>query len=123
MSNWVDVFIGAGSTAGVLGVAAPFVGRQLSHEARRIAGEVVDKALVELGSKLDKHFTRGDSASQQMADDIAELKVQFAKETGGNGNGFRQAIDALTKDVAFMKGALSVQATPMQVNNQAPHTS
>lgn len=72
-------------------------------------------------------------ANKELVEDLQALTVKVAKETGGNSNGLRQAVNALAdqvhaaaQDIAFIKGLLHVPAAnPVQsvvVANPNPPT-
>lgn len=105
MPNLVDLGIGAGGFATVLTAVSPFVVKQLKHAAVRIATDVLSAGVKALKEDINKRFDTNDQTTQQAAKDIQDLKVSFAKETGGNSGGFRQALNELTKDVAELSGA------------------
>lgn len=90
----IEYLVGGGSVATVFGVAAPFAGRY----AKRAMHEIVNLALADVRQQ------------------VADLSLKWAKETGGNSGGFRQAINesrveinAVQRDLAYLKGALDAQ--------------
>lgn len=85
MSSLVT-WLGAGGGATVL---TSGVGTVIVRLAKRIARDVAN-VLVE-----------------DVKADLVELKVDFAKQVGGNSNGLRQKLDEVGKDVAAVKTNVS----------------
>lgn len=107
--HWADAFMGAGGFAAVsTAIVTLFKGR-IGAIIKAVAAEVISVALRDLESKVAKRFDANDAATKKVAEDIAGLKVDFARETGGNSGGFRQAINELTKDVAYLKGQVAAK--------------
>lgn len=79
MSALVEWLVGGGGTA-TLGAVAT--------------------AVVKAAGKFGK-------ALEDAAADITYLKVKLAKETGGNSNGLRQAINEMSRDVTEVKAAVA----------------
>lgn len=90
----VEYLIGGGSVATMVAAATPLLG----HYAKRAIHEIVNLALADLRKE------------------VSDLTIKFAKETGGNSGGFRQAINeakveigSVQRDLAYLKGALDAQ--------------
>lgn len=89
--------ITAGGSAAVITTT---VGTVVTRILKRVAADVVRDAI------------------QAVAEDVTDLKVQFAAEHGGNSGGLRQAVntldakvDGVIVDVAHLKGVAVGQAS------------
>lgn len=89
--SWVDYLVGGGSATVIGSGMGTLAVKYLKH----VVNEVVTAAI------------------KDVADGLAELKLKFASETGGNSNGLRQKInevdaklDTVVETVAHLKGSL-----------------
>lgn len=72
---------------------------------KRVAGDVVRSELAPLNDK------------------ITALTIKVERETGGNSNGLRQAVDSLGRDVAFIKGTLHLPVESSSAGLPNPNNS
>lgn len=101
MSNWIDIAIGAGGGSATMSLIGGVLVTQMKHGVKRVVDEVVTLAI------------------KEVKEDVSELKLKFAKETGGNSNGLRQKVDEVAKDVAKIQGFIAGQANAAQPAAQA----
>jgi hypothetical protein len=106
MSNWiVPALVTGGGVVSAGGVA--LVSRFLANAARRIIAEIVTDVFAGFKADINERFDGNDEKTKQAAEKAGSLELELTRQFGGNGNGIRQAVNKLTEDVAFLKGAAS----------------
>lgn len=117
MSNWiVPALVTGGGMVGAGGFA--FLLKFTGNAFRRIVAEIVSEVLSGFKADVERRFDANDEKTSEAASKAASLELELTKQFGGNGNGIRQAVNELTKDVAFLKGAASSAAPASTVVKQ-----
>lgn len=83
--------------------------KRLDQDSERIAKRFLDN-----DTKLDERFDANDRKTEAIAartdkvsTDLQNLRVDFARETGGNGGGIRQAVNAISSELSTLNGAFN----------------
>lgn len=110
MNTWIEPTL-VGAAALVLAGGAGYSFRHLGRVFRHAVGEVVVAKLTDFKVELDKRFDHNDGETEAAKALAADLKLELAKQFGGNGNGIRQAVNGLSTDVAALEGAFKQHVT------------
>ena len=102
--SWVEIAVGAASSATAATVMVGVGLRVLRHPIRSFVEGLIDPKITKLDEKFSKRFDKNDEATKANGDRTDQLRRELDIQFGGNGGGMRQAINALSVDMATLNG-------------------
>lgn len=87
-----------------------FLKRLIRDETAAIVKTAVDVAVRDLSGEMNARFDASDKHKEELAAKQDEMAMSLATQFGGNGNGLRQAVNDLSRDVARLEGRFDQHA-------------